>query len=409
MMTELVSAAKLGPLLTKIATSIALSAKEPAAKKIDELKVQFRLGFDAYLKKQIDRFSTVKTIIGSNRPINLLELYVNLFLTEHGQKRPNQSRRSIRDEDFLQIALKEKNIVLTAIAGAGKSMLMRYLYFQFLSDQQEKLPIFLELRDLNEYPEKDLQDILLEKLRVYINSFKLEQLEYALAKGLVALFLDGFDEIDYDHRIKRSREINKLSTRFRDVIILVSSRPSETFRGWDNFFEYTLDKFSEQQVRLLVAKIPYDIDSKNVFLRKLDSGLYRTHREFLVNPLLTLMMLITLEQFAEVPAKIHLFYEYAFEALFVRHDASKSGGFQRKRQVTLPLDDYRRLFSYFCTISYLKEMFTFSDTAILGNIQVSIDASQIEAEKNNMLADLIQCTCMIVKDGLDYVFSHRSF
>jgi hypothetical protein len=26
-----------------------------------------------------------------------------------------------------------------------------------------------------------------------------------------------------------------------------------------------------------------------------------------------------------------------------------------------------------------------------------------------MLADLIQCTCMIVKDGLDYVFSHRSF
>lgn len=169
-----------------------------------------------------------------------------------------------------------------------------------------------------------------------------------------------------------------------------------------------LDHLTENQVRLLINKIPYDADIKALFIKKLDSGLYSSHREFLVNPLLTVMMLITLEQFAEVPAKIHLFYEYAFEALFARHDVTK-GGFQRKRYVNLAMDDYRRLFSYFCMISYLKEEFRFTESNILEIIDRSIKASQIETKKEDFLEDLARCTCMLVRDGLDYAFSHRSF
>src|SRR5947209_16625711 len=102
--------------------------------------------------------------------------------------------------------------------------------------------------------------------------------------------------------------------------------------------------------------------------------------EFLVNPMLTIMMLVTLAQFAEVPAKIHLFYEYAFEALFARHDVTK-GGFQRKRHVSVPLDDYRRLFAYFCAISYLREIFSFSHATALEILDKSISSSQIRAKK----------------------------
>jgi hypothetical protein len=162
-------------------------------------------------------------------------------------------------------------------------------------------------------------------------------------------------------------------------------------------------------VRALIQKIPYDENIKVLFVKKLDSGLYETHKEFLVNPLLTLMMLITLEQFAEVPAKIHLFYEYAFEALFARHDVTKSGAFQRKRHVSIALDDYRRLFSYFCTISYMKEAFRFTESAVLEILSKSIVASQIDVKKEDMLEDLVQCTCMLARDDLDYVFNHRSF
>jgi hypothetical protein len=128
----------------------------------------------------------------------------------------------------------------------------------------------------------------------------------------------------------------------------------------------------------------------------------------LTNPLLTIMMLLTLGQFAEVPAKIHLFYEYAFEALFGRHDATK-GAYQRKRHTNLALDDFKRLFSYFCMLGYLRGLYNFSSGQLLELLQQSIGASQIDVDKVLFRNDLTESTCMLVMDGLDYAFSHRSF
>jgi hypothetical protein len=142
--------------------------------------------------------------------------------------------------------------------------------------------------------------------------------------------------------------------------------------------------------------------------KKLSDGLYSTHREFLESPLLTIMMLITLQQFADVPAKVHLFYEHAFEALFGRHDATK-GGFQRKRHTTLALDDFKRLYSYFCIITYLKKMISFSADSVLSIIQQSITSSKIAVDKVGFQKDLAESTCMLILDGMDYTFSHRYF
>jgi hypothetical protein len=95
--------------------------------------------------------------------------------------------------------------------------------------------------------------------------------------------------------------------------------------------------------------------------------------------------------------------------LFVRHDATKSGGFQRRRHVSIALDDYRRLFSYFCAISYREEKFRFSKSTALEILSKSIAFSQIDVRKEDMLEDLMQDTCMLARDGLDYVFSHYSY
>ena len=346
-MSDPISLTKIAPVLAKLAGSLAESIKGPAAKKKDELKVRFRFGFDKYISQQATRYSNVKTIIGSNRPLVLNEVYVNRYLSQ-------DKRNNTRDEDFLRVGSDLKRIIFAATAGAGKSMLMRYLFFLFLSEQSERLPVFIELRDINDYPESSILELIRDKVKEHLSDFTVDQLKYALKEGMIALFLDGYDEIDHDRRIKRAREINSLAGCYNESIIFLSGRPDESFIGWERFNLYQLSDFTKDQVRRLIEKIPYDEDVKALFVKKLDAGLYETHKEFLVNPLLTLMMLITLEQFADVPAKIHLFYEYAFEALFARHDVTKSGGFQRKRHVSIALDDYRRLFSYFCTISYMQ-------------------------------------------------------
>jgi len=60
-------------------------------------------------------------------------------------------------------------------------------------------------------------------------------------------------------------------------------------------------------------------------------------------------------------------------------------------------------------ITYLNEMFTFSSEVLLEKIQQSITSSQIDVDKVKFRNDLTESTCMLVLDGLEYTFSHRSF
>ena len=252
-MADLISLSKLTPLLTKLAGSLAESAKGPAAKKIDELKVRYKLGFNTYISQQTMRYQNVKTIIGSNTPLLLTDVYVNLYLS---QEKPNKSHDVIRDDDFLQLGGDLKRIVFTATAGAGKSMLMRYLFFLFLSEQSERLPVFIELRDINDYPDSSILELIKDKVQEHISDFTVDQLKYALKEGMIALFLDGYDEIDHDRRKKRAREINSLAGRYNESIIFVSSRPDQVFLGWERFNTYYISHFTENQVRSLIKKFP---------------------------------------------------------------------------------------------------------------------------------------------------------
>lgn len=393
--------ARFEPALTKLAMSVAEPMKGKASKKIDELKVVFRVGFNHYMRHQVERYSKVKTIIGSSIPLELKDIYVNL--------RVKQERGApIRDEDFLDLSFSRGAVIFTATAGAGKSMLMRYLYLLYLQEQSERLPVFLNLRDTNDFPDISIMEFIRDTINTFIKEFSLAQLEFAFKDGMIALFLDGFDEVDYEKRSRRSNEINTLASIYTKCRIFVSGRPDPSFFSWEVFNVYKICDFSLNQAKVLIDKLPYDEDSKRHFIGRLDIDFYEENKEFLVNPLLIIIMLITFEQFADAPAKMHLFYEYAFDALFVRHDSMK-GGWKRKRHVDLPLDDYRVLFSYFCVISYTREIFTFTQARALETIDASIKCSQIDVSKVDMFHDLIECTCMLVRDGLDYVFSHRSF
>ncbi|RXT56554.1 hypothetical protein B6S44_05685 [Bosea sp. Tri-44] len=353
------------------------------------------------LREQAERHRYVKTIISGSTPIELTDLYVNLSL--------KRDKKIIRDDDLFKLLDTERAILVHAAAGSGKSMLLRYLLLTANQHLEQRFPILIELRDLNSHPGKSFLEIIQECIAEYIDGFSRNQTDFALKSGRLLLILDGFDEIDYDRRREREREVNRLVERYPNLQVIVSSRPDEGNSKWQSFFAYEVQHLSKGQVRLLIDKVPYDEAPKKLFRSKLDTDLFETHGEFLRNPLLTIMMLVMLETFADVPAKIHLFYEYAFEALFQRHDVSKGGGFQRKRRVELALDDYKRLFAYFCATTYMRKLFRFSEGVALECLDQSLKSAQIKADKSGMMRDLVECTCMLVPDGLEFEFSHRSF
>lgn len=389
------------PAAGKLATALFEIGKPSTIKATEKLMVRFGVGLSTLLREQAERHRYVKTIISGSAPIKLTDIYVNLKL--------ERDNNIVRDDDLFKLLDKERAILVHAAAGSGKSMLLRYLLLTAEQHLSERVPILIELRDLNAHPQKSFLEVVQECISEYIDGFTRLQTDFALKSGRILLILDGFDEIDYNHRRDRESEVNRLVDRYPNLQIVVSSRPDEGVSKWRSFFAYEVQHLSKSQVRLLIDKIPYDESPKKLFRSKLDVDLFETHGEFLRNPLLTVMMLVMLETFADVPAKIHLFYEYAFEALFQRHDVSKGGGFQRKRRVELALDDYKRLFAYFCATTYMRKLFRFSEGVALQHLDQSLKSAQITADKSGMMRDLVECTCMLVPDGLEFEFSHRSF
>jgi hypothetical protein len=220
--------------------------------------------------------------------------------------------------------------------------------------------------------------------------------------------LDGFDEIDFAHRDAISKQILDLSANYPRATIVVSSRPDEKFSAWQTFYIFTMRALDKGQVLELINKIDYDEALKERFKREVDSRLYKSHTSFLSSPLLSSIMLLTYEYFAEIPTKIHIFYEQAFAALFRRHDAQKSQ-FIRKTYANLPLDDFRNFFASFCAFSYLEERFTLLEGDLRRLTTRAMKYAGVKAKIDDVLRDLHECVCMLQRDGIHTIFVHRSF
>jgi predicted NACHT family NTPase len=158
----------------------------------------------------------------------------------------------------------------------------------------------------------------------------------------------------------------------------------------------------------LIRKIRYDKAIKRKFIDRLRSNLFTTHTSFLSNPLLAIMMLLTFDQFAEIPDKMHLFYEQAFDTLFSRHDAMKEG-YKRTLHCDCSIDVFKKYLSYFCLASYYEEKFEFNESEALDYITKGLKVEPSSIQPSKFLQDLVESVCILQKEGLAFTFTHRSF
>jgi hypothetical protein len=95
--------------------------------------------------------------------------------------------------------------------------------------------------------------------------------------------------------------------------------------------------------------------------------------------------------------------------LFQKHDALKSG-YRRERATNLDIYEFSKLFSAFCAITYEKRAFRFSDVDAVSYAKMAMRvAGTPEVDPAGFLTDAKQAVCLLVDDGLDVAFVHRSF
>ncbi|KNH29182.1 hypothetical protein ACS77_04645 [Pseudomonas syringae] len=283
---------------------------------------------------------------------------------------------------------------------------MKHLFLDCIRDKRY-VPIMVELRDIN--AEKiSIDDFIRKVLDESGFDTNGEYVKKAMVAGHFCFFFDGYDEVDHDLRTQVIRQIGSLSNKYPECPLILSSRPDDVFNGLNEFNVFRIMPLSLESASDLIAKLPFDEDVKTKFQKDLAESLFERHNSFLSNPLLLSIMLLTYGENAEIPSKQSIFYNQAYEALFQRHDANK-GAYTRVRLTNLDIQDFARVFSLFSVQTFQKRLFKMSRSDCLAFIDKSRDSLKKDFKAQDYLGDLLSAACLLIEDGLDVAFSHRSF
>ncbi|MCW5714930.1 MAG: NACHT domain-containing protein [Bauldia sp.] len=319
------------------------------------------------------------------------------------------NQKKISDAVLLDRLRDRAAVVITGTGGSGKSFLLKYLMLSLVNSAHGRIPIYFEFRTLNDMESPDLVDQIFRTITEPGGSITRSKFLKWLRSRNYVLVLDGFDELNKELRPEMDGQLNAMRRKFPNNSFVVSSRSDERFDSWSQFTVLEVTPLSKRSVLALLTKLPYDQEIKTKFKNNIRNGLFEQHESFLSSPLLATMMLLTYEQFAEIPDKIHLFYEQAFETLFIRHDSTKEAGYQRRRNVDLAINHFRNCFAAFCASTYTNEKMEFTKSDLLEYTEKALAFERESVDPAGFVADLVDSVCMIQREGLYFTFTHRSF
>ncbi len=373
------------------------SMYSPISQFLTVKKAQFLEGFSSYCTLVYGKSSLVRTLYSKNRPMRLSEVYVGT--------RFHQGSNHFTDSDLINKFSVGRRVIVKGNGGSGKTIFLKHLWLSRFEKPGGRIPIFVELRRLNDLQSIDLASFCRNELQSDM-SFGKGVFEKLCEAGKFEFIFDGFDEVNRENRKTVERQIISLSETYRDCCFLVSGREDDRFSSWGDFEIFSVSPLSLDDVKELIEKIPFDRKVKKKFLETLKEDFYNQHKSFLSSPLLAVMMLMTFNENAIIPSKLTEFYKSAFQTLLTWHDATKDS-FERDR--ALSVDEFRKVFSTFCLITYYDQAFEFDEDLFRRYIEKSLKYHSLEVDLDEVKNDICESANLLQKDGLKFIFVHRSF
>ena len=385
----------------KVSPSALSAAANATSQTIDKARVKYTNVFQDHLQKTLSRVQSAKTVISRDQPVNLLDIYVNLDL--------KSDERECADNDVVDQVGTPCRIFIYGTGGAGKTMMMKYIILRSFMDPKGVIPIFLEFRNLLFKDCPSFEKAAFE----YIVGKGAKQSEAlfrtGLESGLFVLFVDGLDEVGRDVRDHAVKLLGNFASAYPATGIIISSRPGFSPQSLEAFTAYGVQGLTMNKAISVVEKTLADECVKQEFIKQLRDGLYKKHDTFLQVPLLVVMMLLTFGSYADIPDRMTVFYEQAFETLYALHDTTSKGPFKRQHFAGLSPDLFRQLFEAFCYMTLSRDKFSFIFSELIDFVARASAVSQIEVDANLIQKDLEESVCLVQQDGIKYVFVHRSF
>lgn len=386
-----------GDLSSKLATNVAAKSAGPLRKLYERITADY----NPHLHSTFLRCTKIKTLLNQDEPIDLLSIYVG--------PRFQCGNKNFDDIEVIEQCRTKKRVVISGSGGSGKTIFLKYLWRALFENPEGRIPVFVELRKLNDVnTSNDVLTYIYHTIVDANSDVTQDALKSLLKAGGFSFIFDGFDELDDQKKSSIGAQIVDLANYNPDCIVIVSTRPDDSVACWQAFSTFKVCPLNKDQVVELIERAPYDKVVKGLFIQRIKKDLYERHQSFLSMPLLAIMMLISFRTYADIPQKMHLFYEQAFDALFHRHDAMKEQ-FQRKLKTGLTSDVFKRYFSLFCLVTYHERKLSFTEAELNTYLDQAFKIESIKLNKAHFISDLADSVCVMQKDGLQYVFSHRSF
>lgn len=356
----------------------------------------FKLLKAAY--KALKKEQEICTIMHPQAPQKLNSFFYVPRIIQSGRKdTPVMPLDLIHDDE-------DTAVLISGRLGQGKSMLLRYLQFLELN-VGTTLPIFLELQKVKSGIK--LTEEIIKKINLLGLECSSKLFKFLLAKGHISIFLDGYDEIQFEKRNEFDSQIRYLINVSPQKKVFVTSRFDTQIERVPSIVGYEIVPFNSDDHAKFIRKIIDDEAETNVIMKKIYEA-----REFdptvLDTPLLLTWFVMVYKVRRKIPKTKIGFYEELFRTILSRHDGIK-GSLDRPSKSKLTDDDIEKVLHVFCYITSKENISDFEEGDILKYITKSLNVLKMYSVKaDDYLYDLTHITCLLVRDGMSYGFIHDS-
>lgn len=373
-------------------------------RKWDKFIALYTNNLSEYVLESISQCQSVKNMLYKSQMAPTDEKYVNVAFAK--------GRKDITDNGIVSGITSGRKFMIRGTGGAGKTMFTKWAVLRIVEtlENHQKIPIFIALRDIDAEKKFDnFESYVYDRISNSRTKTTFNQFIEGLQAGIFILILDALDEVKKDKRRDFIKFINRFVSLFPDVGIVLTTREFPELDGSVGFEQVQTKFLTKEQALQILEKLDYNESTKNLLYNEIKLGGYESHSLFLQNPLMVTILLLTFDQSKDIPTKKSAFYKRAFEALYERHDGSKEGSFSRDHHAGLPMDEFEKIFSTFCYGSYIHSIYSFTDSQLVHCMKESALQCGIDEDPNLIARDCIESACLLVKEGHDNLFVHRSF
>ena len=269
---------------TQVSTQLIKDALEslhaPISNIITVNRAKFLENFRSYCEYMLTKNSMVRTLYSKSKPMALDDIYVTTNFSIAENLDPTEK---CSDSDLINKFANGSRLIVKGNGGSGKTIFLKHLWVSRFKNKSGKIPIYIELRRLNDLKSLDIVTFCRSELQsdLIFGSGVFEKLCEA---GRFEFIFDGFDEVARGKRKIVERQILDLSDKYLKCNFLVSGREDDRFSGWGSFEVYTVAPLSLDDLKILIEKIPFDGKVKRKFNESLSKDFFEMHHSFLSSP-----------------------------------------------------------------------------------------------------------------------------